>query len=270
MTHPSIHRVQCHLPIVHNLLILTSIQPFTIHSSIHLCIYPSVHMICSPSLLPSVHRSVHSSTHPSLTLSIHLPICSLFPICPPICPLSITPEHTELLDHLSVNPTPPACPTIVYPCLLYLFFRIIPLSIYAVCLPGHPSIHYPPIHHLFVPPFIQTFVHCPPLTTHLLVILYLLTCSFMFLLTCVPTHLPNYPSIHPSSATLPPPIQPFNQPPAHFFFCIFHIPTPTPPKQLQLFPEEMKMAFLISPISCWSPSGSPHTLISRIICFAEQ
>lgn len=140
MTHPSTHRAQCHLPIVHNLPILTSIHPFTVHSSI--CIYPSVHMICSPSLLPSVHRSVHSSTHPSLALSIHLPICSLFPIRPPICPLSITPVHAELLGHLS-QPNSPRLSNNLLSIPPVLIFRIIPLSIYAVCLPGHPLSAHP-------------------------------------------------------------------------------------------------------------------------------
>lgn len=250
MTRPSTHRAQCHLPIAHNLLILTSIHPFTVHSSI--CIYPSVHMICSPSLLPSVHRSVHSSTHPSLALSIHLPICSLFPIRPPICPLSITPEHAELLGHLS-QPNSPRLSNNLLSIPPVLIFRIIPLSIYAVCLPGHPSIHYPPIRHLLVPPLVQTFVHCPPLTTHLLVI-PVFARLFIYVSADVCTHPSTQLPFHPSIISYPPTTHPTTQPAAclpFWFFLHFPYTHPTPTKQL--FPEEMRMAFLISPIRLLVP-----------------
>lgn len=152
ITHPSIHPSQCHLPIVHNLSILTSIHSSTIHSSTYICIYLSVHLliICSPAFLPSVYQSFHSFKHPSI------PLPSIFPfvhylqfILSSAHHPSITPTHVELLDHLSINLTPPTCPLIYDLYLLYLFSG---LSIYhAVYLVIHLSIIHPFIIWLFIP-----------------------------------------------------------------------------------------------------------------------
>lgn len=98
-------------------------------------------------------------------------------------------------------------------------------------------------------------------------LLYLLTGSFTFLLTYVPTHLPNCPSIRSSSH------YPFNLIASCLpnFTCIHRSPPRLLTKQLQLFPEEMGLAFLVFPAVLWSPSGSLPTGISRTsICFGEQ
>lgn len=169
MTHPSTHPAQCHLPVAHNLCIFTSIHSSAIYSSTYIHIYSSTHYLLT--IIPSICISVCPLIQASLYSPVHL-FAHLFVICSSSAHLpTIYHSPVELLDHLSINLTPPTCPLIYNPYLLYLFSG---LSICrAVCLPGHPSIRYPPsavwssiyplstIRCLVVPPFAQTCVPCP-------------------------------------------------------------------------------------------------------------
>lgn len=157
ITHPSIHH-QRHLPAVHNLCIFSSIYASAIHSSTYLCIYPSTHYLLTVipstciSVCPLIQASFYTPVDPFAHLSV---ICSSSVHLPTIHHSSL-----ELLDHLSINLTPPTRPLIYSLFLLYLFFLFIYLS---CCLFARSSI-YPlfTILHLAVPPFAQICVHGPP------------------------------------------------------------------------------------------------------------
>lgn len=148
----------------------------------------------------------------------------------------------EQFGHLPVSLSPPFCPCIYSPYLLDLFFGLSICDV-PICLPRHPSLRRPlPQHHLFFPSLIHlfTFPH-PQFICSLL--LYLLTGPFTFLLTYVPTLPPNCPSIRPSSR------HPLNLITSCLpvFSCIHCSPPRLLTKQLQLFPEEMGLAFLVFP-----------------------
>lgn len=212
LIHPFIH-LHTIYPYVHNLTILTSIDPspFILHRSLHLSICPSIHYLLTT--FPFAYPSIHPSSHPSIHLFIHPSICPLFVIHPLICPPPVTPSPVELFGHLSINLSPPTCAIIYYP---YLLLSSLPIYFY-------PVTHLSTVHSSSVYLFpLAHNTHYPAFTTHWLIIP-----AFAHLSICFSADLCTHPStqlsLPPSTLLLP--TQHHNHLPAYFFL---HFPYTSP------------------------------------------